>query len=94
MKAIGDYLIGQTSIRPKVGIICGSGLGGLATEIENAEVFEYSKIPNFPVSTGKVAKSTCKRRNVILSIARPSCATVYGGQPYTCIATCIPEFCS
>ena len=61
MKAIGDYLIGQTSIRPKVGIICGSGLGGLATQIENAEVFEYSKIPNFPVSTGKVAKSTCKR---------------------------------
>lgn len=53
VKAIADYLLGQTSIRPKIGITCGSGLGGLATEVENAEVFEYSKIPNFPVSTGK-----------------------------------------
>ena len=53
MKAITDYLLGQTSVRPRIGIICGSGLGGLATQVENAEVFEYSKIPNFPVSTGK-----------------------------------------
>ena len=53
MKAIADYLLGQTPVRPKVGIICGSGLGGLATQVENAEVFEYSRIPNFPITTGK-----------------------------------------
>ena len=53
VKKIADYLLGQTSVRPKIGITCGSGLGGLAEQIENAEVFEYSKIPNFPVSTGE-----------------------------------------
>ena len=53
MKKIADYLLGHTSVRPKIGIICGSGLGGLAEQVENAEVFEYSKIPNFPVSTGE-----------------------------------------
>jgi len=52
VKAIADHLLGQTSVRPKIGIICGSGLGDLATQVENAEVFEYSKIPKFPVSTG------------------------------------------
>ena len=58
MKSIADYLLERTSVRPKIGITCGSGLGGLATEVENAEVFEYSKIPNFPVNTGKAAKRT------------------------------------
>ena len=52
VKEIADYLLGLTDIRPKIGIICGSGLGGLATQVENAVEFEYSKIPKFPVSTG------------------------------------------
>ena len=53
VKKIADYLLEQTAVRPKIGITCGSGLGGLAEQVENAEVFEYSKIPNFPVSTGE-----------------------------------------
>lgn len=42
---------------PKVAIICGSGLGGLADTInpEPRAVTPYREIPDFPRSTGKLA---------------------------------------
>jgi purine-nucleoside phosphorylase len=39
--------------RPSVGIILGSGLGGLVDEIKVDHSIPYSEIPNFPVSTVK-----------------------------------------
>ena len=36
---------------PDAGIILGTGLGGLVSEIKNKIEIEYSTIPNFPVST-------------------------------------------
>ncbi|WP_373520485.1 purine-nucleoside phosphorylase [Aquiflexum sp.] len=36
---------------PKVGIILGSGLGGLVDDIEEKSIIPYSEIPHFPVST-------------------------------------------
>ncbi|PHS18989.1 MAG: purine-nucleoside phosphorylase [Blastopirellula sp.] len=36
---------------PKVGIILGTGLGGLVEEIEEEASLEYEEIPNFPSST-------------------------------------------
>ena len=41
---IGDFI-------PKVGIILGTGLGGLATKIETFAEINYSDIPDFPQST-------------------------------------------
>ena len=40
---------------PKVAIVCGSGLGGLANTIrdEPRAEFDYSSIPHFPHLTGK-----------------------------------------
>lgn len=40
---------------PKVAIVCGSGLGGLADTIEPEPKVElaYATIPNFPRSTGE-----------------------------------------
>ena len=38
---------------PKVGIIIGSGLGDLASEIEVSMSLPYTEIPNFPLSTVK-----------------------------------------
>ncbi|VDM92695.1 unnamed protein product [Litomosoides sigmodontis] len=35
---------------PKIGIICGSGLGSIADRIEQAEILSYSKIPGFPTT--------------------------------------------
>jgi len=42
---------------PKVAIVCGSGLGGLADTVDSETKHEipYSEIPNFPQSTGKSA---------------------------------------
>ena len=34
-----------------MGIICGSGLGGLASLVEDSVILNYSDIPGFPVST-------------------------------------------
>ncbi|MCI4379254.1 hypothetical protein PGIGA_G00225750 [Pangasianodon gigas] len=46
-----DWLLAHTNIRPKVAIICGSGLGGLSDLVNNRTVFLYKDIPHFPHST-------------------------------------------
>merc|ERR1711936_1427248 len=50
-----DYISTRTKHRPKIGIICGSGLdpyiGGLADLAKDADIFPYSEIPGFPQST-------------------------------------------
>ena len=46
-----DFLAAKITTRPKVGIICGSGLGGFADTLTNVIQFNYSEIPHFPVST-------------------------------------------
>lgn len=45
---------------PKVAIVCGSGLGGLAETIEAEPRIEtaYKNIPNFPQSTGEHRMAT------------------------------------
>lgn len=45
------YIKGKVTITPEVGIILGTGLGGLVREIEKQEIIDYKDIPNFPVST-------------------------------------------
>ena len=45
------YLNNQTAITPEVGIVLGTGLGGLVKEIETEAEISYQDIPNFPVST-------------------------------------------
>ncbi|XP_019748514.1 purine nucleoside phosphorylase-like [Hippocampus comes] len=50
-QASADWLMSKTSSRPTVGIVCGSGLGGLAEILKERQVFKYADIPNFPQST-------------------------------------------
>lgn len=45
------YIQNQLPRQPKVGIILGSGLGGIADEIENKVVIPYREIPHFACST-------------------------------------------
>ena len=50
--AAADYIKQQLGGRkPLVGIILGSGLGRLATAVENPLIIPYKTIPGFPVST-------------------------------------------
>ncbi|KAG4066596.1 hypothetical protein HA402_007232 [Bradysia odoriphaga] len=51
LSATASFLLDQTKRRPKIGIICGSGLGSLAKSLANPDVISYSSIPHFPVST-------------------------------------------
>lgn len=51
IKETTSFIQGKTTIRPEVGIILGTGLGGLVKHIENQEAIEYKDIPNFPLST-------------------------------------------
>lgn len=65
-----DWLMAQTQIRPVVGIVCGSGLGGLAEMIKDPEIFKYSDIPNFPKSTvhghaGRLVFGTLKGKSCV-----------------------------
>lgn len=46
-----NYLRSLMKTQPKVGIILGTGLGNLATQITDRQEFPYESIPNFPVST-------------------------------------------
>lgn len=46
-----EFINSKTTVKPKIGLILGSGLGVLADEIEEAVKIKYNEIPNFPVST-------------------------------------------
>ncbi len=41
----------RTSQKPKVGLVLGSGLGGLAEMVEHSDVIAYSDLPFWPSST-------------------------------------------
>jgi purine-nucleoside phosphorylase len=62
-RKIGDF-------EPQVGIVLGTGLGGLVKEIDVAHSIMYSSIPNFPISTlefhsGKLIFGTLKGKKVV-----------------------------
>jgi purine-nucleoside phosphorylase len=46
-----DYLRPRLPAAPRVGLLTGTGLGGLATMIESACETDYADIPHFPTST-------------------------------------------
>lgn len=41
----------HSPVTPQVGIILGTGLGGLAAQIESSHAIPYAGIPHFPIST-------------------------------------------
>ena len=63
------FLQGKCSTAPKVGLILGTGLGGLAKEIAAEVEIPYGEIPHFPTSTveshaGQLVLGTLKGRPV------------------------------
>jgi purine-nucleoside phosphorylase len=48
--AAADFLKARLDRSPRVGIVLGSGLGALGSEIEGAVEVPYGEIPHFPVS--------------------------------------------
>ena len=65
-----EFIHNNVPFKPEIGVILGTGLGGLVKEIEVKFELKYSKIPNFPVSTveshsGKLIFGTLGGKNVI-----------------------------
>ncbi|MFY7991103.1 MAG: purine-nucleoside phosphorylase [Fluviicola sp.] len=51
MKEAVEFIHSRTQVKPTIGIILGTGLGGLVKEIEVIDEIPYQDIPHFPVST-------------------------------------------
>jgi len=45
------FVLAQTQLRPAVGVVLGSGLGGFADEFTDATRIPYAQVPSFPRST-------------------------------------------
>ena len=46
-----DAVLARSAYRPRVGLILGSGLNGLADSVQKADVIPFGDLPNWPVST-------------------------------------------
>ena len=51
IKSTATYIQSRINFQPEIGIILGTGLGGLVKEISIEHTIPYGEIPNFPVST-------------------------------------------
>jgi purine-nucleoside phosphorylase len=65
-----SFLRTKNQSNPAIGIILGTGLGGLVKEIKIETVIDYSDIPHFPVSTveshkGKLIFGTLGGKNIV-----------------------------
>jgi purine-nucleoside phosphorylase len=50
-QSAAKFLLSQTPLRPRIGLVLGSGLGGFADELTDAIRLPYTNIPFFPRST-------------------------------------------
>lgn len=50
-ESAAGFVLAQTALRPRIGLVLGSGLGGFADELTDATCIPYSQIPAFPRST-------------------------------------------
>jgi purine-nucleoside phosphorylase len=70
-----NYLKKEGVDAPEIGIVLGTGLGGLVSEISVIKEFDYDKIPHFPVSTveshhGKLIYGTIRNKKVLVMQGR------------------------
>ncbi|HXC05726.1 MAG TPA: purine-nucleoside phosphorylase [Bacteroidia bacterium] len=70
VKGAVEFITQKTGFVPEVGIVLGTGLGGLVNEIEIEHTLPYESIPHFPVSTveghsGKLILGRLGKKKVI-----------------------------
>ena len=70
IKETVEFLKDRISLKPDIGIILGTGLGGLVNEIEILHTIPYTTIPNFPVSTvavhnGQLISGKMSGKNIV-----------------------------
>jgi purine-nucleoside phosphorylase len=50
-ESAAQFILGKSSLRPRIGLVLGSGLGGFADSLADATRIPYADIPTFPRST-------------------------------------------
>jgi len=70
IKESANFIIQKTNFNPEIGIILGTGLGGLVSEIEIQHSIPYNEIPHFLLSTveghsGRLILGTLGDKNVV-----------------------------
>ena len=50
-ESAAQFLLSQTKLRPRIGLVLGSGLGAFADDLTDCTRIPYSQIPSFPLST-------------------------------------------
>lgn len=70
IREASSFLQGKTSLKPEIGIILGTGLGGLVKEIDIETAVSYTEIPHFPVSTveshaGRLIFGTLSNKKIV-----------------------------
>ena len=65
-----EFIRTKTDATPTIGIILGTGLGGLVKEIKKELVIDYADIPHFPISTveshhGKLIFGTLSGKKIV-----------------------------
>jgi purine nucleoside phosphorylase I, inosine and guanosine-specific len=75
IREAADYIRQQTTTKPEIGLIMGSGLGVLADRLEDAVTIAYHDIPHFPISTveghaGELLVGTLSGKPVLLMRGR------------------------
>jgi purine-nucleoside phosphorylase len=70
-----QFIRTRTRIVPEIGIILGTGMGGMADEVQSDVVIDYRDIPHFPVSTvethaGKLHLGTFMGKRVFMMQGR------------------------
>ena len=48
-----DFILSKTSLRPRLALVLGSGLGAFADDLEDRVVLPYLSIPHFPISSAE-----------------------------------------
>src|ERR1700712_2360913 len=75
IKKTAAYIQSKISFRPDIGIILGTGLGGLVEQITIKHIIPYEEIPNFRLSTveghsGKLIFGELSGKNVVVMQGR------------------------
>src|ERR1700740_3473779 len=80
-ESAAQFILSQTSLRPRIGLILGSGLGAFADSLTDASRVPYAQIPAFPRSTaiGHAGQMVIGKAGAVAVAAMQGRAHLYEG---------------
>jgi purine-nucleoside phosphorylase len=95
IKEAAHYVQSKWARAPQVGIILGSGLGGLAEAVEDPTAVSYEEIPHFPRSTaiGHQGRFVCGQLGGVNAVVMQGRLHLYEGHPVNQITLPVQVMC-